>query len=91
MRSGGDHQEIPEYAEVPPSTSEAVYKFGHNMLKEYRVLNPTSNVVFSPASIVAALSLVYFGSAGATKELMESTLGFQVREDNSSPISRYSS
>lgn len=79
-RSGGGDLDIPEYGEEPPSTSEAVYTFGHNLLTEYRKLNPNSNVVFSPASITAALSLVYFGSNGQTKKLMESVLGFQVRK-----------
>lgn len=41
-------------------------------------MHPDSSLVYSPVSLSAALSTLYFGAKGETKELMESVLGFQV-------------
>lgn len=65
----------PPENEAPP-ISEAVNRFGFELLAEYRLRHPNDNVVFSPVSISAALSLVYFGSAGQTKDELEAVLGF---------------
>ncbi|GMH36626.1 hypothetical protein BSKO_04499 [Bryopsis sp. KO-2023] len=60
----------------PPAISEAVNRFGFELLAEFRARHPDKSVVFSPMSIMGALSLVYFGSDGYTKQDMEIVLGF---------------
>lgn len=62
----------------PPPLSEGVYNFGAKFLKGYREVSPNANVVFSPVSLMTSLSLVYFGSRGSTRELMDNTLDFKV-------------
>ncbi|GMH36625.1 hypothetical protein BSKO_04498 [Bryopsis sp. KO-2023] len=64
----------PEFE--PPLISEAVNWFGFSLVNEFRALNPDASIVFSPVSLSGALSLLYFGSHGATKADMEIALGF---------------
>lgn len=77
VAENGPLQIPPPTYEETPSVGQVVYTLGHDILAEYRTLEPDNNVVFSPVSIAAALSLVYSGAAGQTRELMDAVLGFK--------------
>lgn len=61
-----------------PGIGAAVNSLGFNLLNELRKRQPGTNVVFSPLSISAAFSLLFFGARGTTRTEIESVFGFQV-------------
>lgn len=58
--------------------ASAVNTLGFNIIRQLRQVNPGANVVFSPLSISAAISLAYYGARGSTRSQIGRVFGFQV-------------
>jgi serine protease inhibitor len=74
-RNSNINDQLPSQA--PKNLPQAHNAFGFNLLKVIAADEAGKNVFISPPSIALALSMVYNGADGSTKEAMTKTLQFQ--------------
>ena len=63
--------------ETPKELSQAHNAFGFNAFKTLAEAEGNNNIFISPSSIALALSMVYNGATGETKDAIEKTLRFK--------------
>ncbi len=64
-------------AQNPKDLPQSHNAFGFNLLKSLNSEDKDKNIFISPSSVSLALSMVYNGAGGKTKEAMSKTLQFQ--------------